>query len=298
MLQSHLGEFAALVTACCWTFGAMSFESACKKAGSLAVNWIRLVLAFVLLSLFSLIARGIPFPLDANPHAWRWLVISGLVGFTLGDLMLFKAFVIIGSRISMLVMALVPPITALIGWFIMGEVLSTRDIVGMILTVSGIALVVLEGKAGQNRIKFSHPFMGLLLAFGGALGQAVGLVLSKYGMQDYNAFAATQIRVLSGILGFSLLYFPLKIWPRVLAALRNGQAMIPTSMGAFFGPFLGVSFSLLAVQNTKAGVASTIMAIVPVLIIPPAVIFFKEKVTPKEILGAVIAVAGVALLFL
>lgn len=298
MFQSHLGEFAALVTACCWTCGAMSFEAACKRAGSLAVNWIRLMLAFIFLCLFSLITRGLIFPLDANLHAWRWLTISGLIGFSFGDLMLFQAFVVIGSRIAMLIMALVPPLTALIGWMLMGELLSKLDILGMVLTISGIALVVLERESGQNRFKLSHPFVGLLLAFGGAVGQAVGLVFSKYGMRDYNAFAATQIRVLAGIIGFSILFIPLKVWPRVSAALKNRAALIPTTMGAFFGPFLGVSFSLLAVQNTKTGVASTIMAIVPVFIIPPAVILFKERVTLKEIFGAVIAVMGVGILFL
>lgn len=66
----------------------------------------------------------------------------------------------------------------------------------------------------------------------------------------------------------------------------------------FFGPFLGVSFSLIAVKYTAAGVAATLMSIVPVLIIAPSVIFFREKVTFKEIAGAIIAVGGVALFFL
>ena len=299
MIASRLGEFAALLTAFCWTFGALSFESACKRAGALAVNWIRLVLGFVFIALFRLISAGTLLPLDATAHNWLWLFLSGIIGFAIGDLLLFQAFVVIGARISMLVMASVPPITALIGWTILGETLSFHDLTGMVLTVIGIVLVVLEQNPEQkNQIKFSHPVSGVLFALGGAVGQAVGLVLSKHGMGEYNAFAATQIRILAGILGFSIILFLFRRWSRVGSAVRNRKALAPTSLGAFLGPFLGVSFSLLSVQHTTTGVASTIMAIVPVLIIPPAVILFKERITTREVVGAVIAVTGVALLFL
>jgi drug/metabolite transporter (DMT)-like permease len=158
--------------------------------------------------------------------------------------------------------------------------------------------VVLERKQGEKQVKFSHPISGILFVFGGALGQAVGLVFSKVGMGSYNAFAATQIRVLVGFIGFLVLIFLRGMWPRVWKFMKSPAAMKPLFVGSVFGPFIGVSFSLLAVQHTQAGVASTIMAIVPVLIIPPAIVFFKEKVTLKEIVGAVIAVCGVAVLFL
>lgn len=282
----------------CWTVTALAFESAGKQVGSLAVNLIRLLLGFLFLSIFSLIVRGIPLPLDAPARAWLWLSLSGIAGFVIGDLFLFRALVVIGARISTLIMSLVPPITALIGWAILGETLSLRDLVGMALTVGGIALVVLERDGGKNQLRLSLPLSGILLALGGAFGQAVGLVLSKYGMGSYNAFASTEIRVIAGIIGFSLLFSLLKRWPRIGYAAHNRKAMTRISVGAFFRPFLGVSFSLLAVQHTVAGVASRIMAIVPVLIIPPAVILFKEKVNAKAVIGAGIAVIGVAFLFL
>ena len=297
-MDAHLGEIAALLTACFWTITATSFEKAGKLIGSLAVNWIRLFLGMVFLSIFTWITRGQFLPLDANMHAWVWLGVSGLIGFVIGDVLLFQAFVQIGSRISMLIMAMVPPITTLISWLLMGETLTLKDFLGMGLVVGGIALVVLERPAGEKNFKFSHPISGILFALGGAVGQAVGLVFSKYGMGDYNAFAATQIRIIAGLVGMSLLYFPIKAWGKVALGLKNRKGLLFTTNGAFWGPFLGVSFSLLAVQHALAGVASTIMSIVPVLIIPPAVIFFKEKVTAKEVMGAVIAVVGVGLLFI
>ena len=313
MLETHFGEFASLMAAFCWTATALAFESAGKKIGSLSVNLIRLFMAIFMLGIFTWITRGLFLPMDASWHQWKWLIISGLIGFSLGDLFLFEAYVRIGARISSLIMSFVPPITGIIGWLIMDERLSAENILGMAITLTGIILVISQRKnrnpnptriveVPQNKNKlrfgFSYHVVGIILAFGGAVGQATGLVLSKFGMQDYNAFAATQIRVFAGTIGFIVLFFILRRWHRVQSALRNRKAMKRVTIGAFFGPFLGVAFSLLAVQHTLTGIASTLMALVPVMIIPPAVLYFKEKVNFLEILGAFIAFAGVALFFL
>jgi len=303
--MTHLGEIAALGTACCWTVTSMSFEAAGKRVGSLAVNIIRLFMAFALLTAFGWLVRGLPLPTDATARAWAWLSISGLVGFCIGDLCLFRAFVLVGARTSMLVMSLVPPIAALTGWMILGEELTWRDLAGMALTVGGVAWVVLEraptpeaADSDESKRRGRSRLWGVLLAFGGAAGQATGLVLSKEGMGSYDPFAATQIRVIAGSAGFCVLFTVIRAWPRVRAAFRSRAAMTRIGLGAFFGPFLGVSLSLLAVQNALAGVAATIMSIVPVLIIVPAVLVFREHLTARAVLGAVIAVSGVALLFL
>jgi len=303
-MQNYFGEIAGILTAVFWTATSMAFESAGKKVGSLAVNLIRLVVAFFFIGFYSLIVRGFFFPSDATAYQWQWLALSGLVGFVLGDLFLFQAFVVIGARVSMLIMALAPPFTAFISWLMLGEILSPMNWLGMVVTLAGIVIVILkretteENGAIVRKIKSGYSVQGILLAVGGALGQATGLVLSKKGMGNYDAFSASQIRVLTGIAGFTLIFFITKRWPRVWAALKNLPAMKRITLGAFFGPFLGVSFSLLAVQNTSAGVAATLMSITPVLIIAPSALLFKEKVNWKEIIGAVITVGGVALFFL
>lgn len=303
-MQNHFGEIAGVLTAVFWTITALAFESAGKKVGSLAVNLIRLVIAFFLIGTYSWIARGFFFPADATFYAWKWLAFSGLVGFVIGDLLLFQSYLIIGARVAMLLMALAPPFAALLGWFMLGEVLIPQSWIGMAVTMTGIIIVILKReKTEENgevvkKIKSSYSIQGILLALGGALGQAAGLVISKKGMGDYDAFSATQIRVLTGIVGFSILFVFIRRWPRVWSALKNGPAMKRITLGAFFGPFLGVSFSLLAIQHTQTGIAATLMAIVPVLIIAPSVILFKEKLNWKEVIGAIITVAGVALFFL
>ena len=298
MFQAHLGELAALFTALCWTITAIAFESAGRKVGSLSVNFIRLVVAFVLIGLFTFVTRGMFLPFDATATNWFWLFLSGLVGFVIGDLFLFQAYVEIGARISMLIMASVPPITAIVGFMMMGETLTLMDVVGMLITIGGIALVILVKGSNAQKVKLSHPLKGLIYAFIGALGQAFGLVFSKFGMGDYNPFAATQIRIIAALIGFAIVVTVAKGWRKVFEALKHTKAMQHLSIGAVFGPFLGVSFSLMAVQYTATGIASTIMSISRILIIPISIAVFKEKVTVKEVIGALITIVGVAILFM
>jgi drug/metabolite transporter (DMT)-like permease len=300
------GQLAALGAAGLWAFTALSIEQAARRIGSLTVNLIRLVLAFGFLCLASWISRGVPLPVDASRHAWIWLAVSGLAGFVFGDLCLYRAYLVIGPRLSTLMMSLVPLLTTIIGWIVLGEVLTRRDMLGMSLTVGGIAWAVLDrGRSAASAaqpdvqdIQTGVPLRGLALGFGGALGQASGLILSKIGIGSYDAFAATQIRVLAGIAGYSLLFFVLRWWPNVRAGLRDRRALGFAALGAFFGPFIAVSLSLVAIRSTLSGVAASIMALTPVLIIPLVVLLRRERVGAGGVLGALVAVTGVCLLFL
>jgi len=296
-----VGPLAALGTAMCWVFTALSFAAAGRRIGSLAVNLIRLPLAFALLAAWGAVRRGHPLPDDASGHAWLWLSVSGLVGFSFGDLCLFRAFVVLGPRLSSLVMSLAPPIAAATSWLVLGETLAPRDCAGIALTAGGIAWAALEPH-GPARVAAppaaGRPSLaGLLLALGGAVGQGSGLVLSKLGLGSYDPFAGTQIRVIAGFLGFGALTVALGWWRRVPEALGDRRALGLTAIGAFFGPFLGVSLSLLAVQHAAAGVAASIMATTPILIIPAVVLLHRERVGVAGVGGALLAVAGVALLF-
>lgn len=297
-IHNHTGEFAALLTAVFWTVTSLSFESASHRIGSLSVNILRLIIGFAFLSVYNLFHRGIAFPTDAGTHNWIWLTLSGFVGFVFGDLFLFKSYTIIGSRFSMLIMTLVPPITAFFSFLMLGERLTLFNYLGMSLTFSGIALAVLNRDGENDRLSLKLSPRGVLYALGGALGQALGLVLSKVGLQDYDPFAATQIRIIAGIAGFSVLIAFLGRWRNVVKATTDRSGMLFTVLGSFFGPFLGVSLSLISVKYTEAGIAATIMALVPVFIILPAVVLYKQKVTWAEIAGAFLSVGGVALFFI
>jgi len=298
MFQSHLGEMAALGAAFCWTITSVTFETAGKKVGSVSVNLIRLVIAFVLISIYNLFSRGMILPMDASGSTWLWLTFSGVIGFVIGDLFLFQAFVEVGSRISMLIMSTVPPITAITGFIIMREKITLLGLCGMVITMVGIALVILTKSPDDKKVRFSHPIKGLAYAFIGALGQAFGLVLSKFGMGSYDPFAATQIRIIAAIIGFSIFITISRNWNKLFAAIKDSTAMKYISIGSVFGPFLGVSLSLLAVQHAPTGIVSTITSITPILLIPVSIIIFREKIFLKEILGAIVTLIGISLLFI
>ena len=153
---------------------------------------------------------------------------------------------------------------------------------------------------------------GVLFGIGAGIGQGVGLVLSKIGMNHYMEaappvtdldnlvipFASTQIRAVAGLAGFLGIMFLQKKGRSLLASFKDVKSMGAAATGTFFGPFLGVSLSLLAVNYTEAGIASTIMALTPILIILPSKLIYKEKVTARQVIGAVISVTGASLFFI
>jgi drug/metabolite transporter (DMT)-like permease len=320
---SYTGEWAAVATALLWVGSAMGFEAAGKRIGSLAVNLIRLWMGIVLLSLYTALTRGLPFPSDATGAQWGWLALSGFFGFVFGDLCLFQAFIDIGARRALLMMALWPAMAGSLSWLLLGETLRAVDLIGIAVTLGGILFVVAAraGKkpAGAVAVEAGaeagaeagvepvpparpplekHEVRGFGLAFLGALGQASGIVFSKIGMDGYNPVAATQIRVWAAIVCFMLGVTALRKWGAIAAGLKDRAAMIAMLIGAICGPFIGVSLSLYAVQHAKAGVASTLMALTPVFILPFAKLINREEIGWRAVVGALVAVSGVAVLFL
>ncbi len=162
MFQSHIGEFAGLGVSVCWTLSALFFEKAGYKIGSLSVNFIRLLMAIVFLGITTFFTRGLFFPTDASPYQWFWLGLSGFIGFFIGDMLLFKSYLVIGSRTSALIMSLAPMLTAVIGWFFLGEILSAKNIIAIAISIAGIILAI-----SNQKMKLNIPFKGFLLAFGG-----------------------------------------------------------------------------------------------------------------------------------
>jgi drug/metabolite transporter (DMT)-like permease len=306
MFTSHLGEFIALLTAVFWTITSLSFQQATRRVGSIPVNIIRLMIAMVIYAVISAFTRGMFLPFDAGAHQWIWMSVSGLVVFVFGYYFLLKSYEFISARITMLIMSLSAPMASFISWLVLGETMNALSLFAMFITIFGITLVITEKKIPteedlgkkSRKLQFSFSPKGLIFAFLGTIGQASGLVLSKYGMRDYNVFAATQIRIIAGAFGFVILVTTINRWSKVKNAVTDAKSMKFIMLGSIFGPFLGVYASLLAIKYTTIGIASTIMAIIPVLIIPPAILLYKEKVTLKEVIGALIALSGVVLFFI
>ena len=310
--MNHLGEIISLVVAVSWTVTALYADKASHRLGSMTANVLRLCMAIVFLGLLLWITVGRPYPVFASGRTWWWLSLSALVGYVFGDWCLFNCYLSIGARFGQLFMTLAPPLAAFAGWVILGETLSWKSGLAMAVTLGGIALSILSRGDGY-KVRLTLPFKGVLLGLGAGLGQGVGLVLSKVGLQQYAAdipsdapslmagmlpFASTLIRALVGAAGFLLLM----ALQRNLGALRTGvkdrEGMRYALIMTLFGPVLGVSLSLMAVHYTGAGIASTLMALTPVLILFPYAFLYKERIRAREIIGVLVSMTGVALFFL
>jgi drug/metabolite transporter (DMT)-like permease len=296
-----MGEIAALATSFCWSLTSIQFTLAGQRIGSEVVNRTRLVLAVLYLSLAHLLLYGELWPIHAEPFRWSWLGLSGTIGLVLGDSCLFQAFLLIGTRRAMLVMTLVPVISTLLAWGWLGETLQLAEMGAVLLTMGGIAWVVSERQPAQGTsVESKRQYaLGVLLGLGGALGQALGLITAKQGLiGDFPSLSATLIRmvVATGVIWLLTLARG-KVgatWP----ALRDRKARLFIASGALTGPFIGVWLSMVAVQHAHVGIASTLMALSPIMVIPLAHWVFREQISPRAVAGTVIALAGAATIFL
>lgn len=300
-----IGELAALATAVLWSFTGIQFTFAGRRVGSAVVNRTRLVLAVFYLSIAHLLLQGQWWPLGASREGWFWLGLSGIVGLAIGDAFLFQAYVSIGPRRSQVVMTTVPVMSTVLAWLLFNEALTAIELLAMALTLLGVAWVVSERRNHRSRIAFAGDdnrrtyMIGVLLALGGAAGQAGGLLLSKKGLEGgFPPLSATVIRMVVAAGAIWLLALLRGQAPATIRAVRDRRALVLIAGGAFTGPFLGVWNSMIAVQNAPIGIASTLMALSPVMLIPLSRYFFGERVTSRAVLGTLIALAGTALIFL
>ena len=292
-----LGEAAALGTALCWSFATLLFTRAARRIGAFTLNLTRITLALVILSLLVLVTRGLEWAPEAETRHIVLLAVSGIVGLTLGDWAYFGAFVSIGPRVTTLFMTLAPPMSAAIAVPLLGEHLGGAALLGMTLTLLGVVFVVLE--RNNAAIPRGHRIRGATLAALGSLGQAVGLNLSKLGMGNVvDPLPATAIRMAAGTAGIWIVALALGRAGGMTRLAREPKARLWTLGATLLGPVFGIWLSLVAVRHTQTGIAATIMATTPILVLPLLVFIEKEHVSARAIVGTVIAVAGVALLFL
>lgn len=297
-----MGELAALGTSLAWSFSSIQFTLAGRRVGSLVVNRIRLILAVLYLSAAHLAVHGRLWPLEAGLARWGWLGLSGIVGLTLGDACLFQAFVLIGPRRAMLIMTLVPVLSTLIAWAAFGELLLPVELAAMLVTIGGIAWVVSERRSAKESGPATQGqsfLVGVLFGVGGAVGQAVGYILSKQGLAGgFPPLSATVIRMVVAAVAIWLITLAQgrvkSTWP----ALKDRVAVLLMMGGALAGPFIGVWLSMVAVQNAPMGIASTLTGLSPILLIPLEHWVFHEAITPRSVIGTLVALVGAAIIFL
>ena len=303
-MTDFTGELAALGTALSFAFGSTLFTFAGRHFGSALVNRTRLLMSVVILMAIHLFLYHELLPSQITPESFFWLAASGIVGLALGDASLFQAFILIGPRLSMLMMALAPVVSVILAWLFLGEVLSFQSLLGIGLTVAGIFWVVSE-RQGRKKQKTTSDLptrtylLGLLFGLGGALGQASGLILSKFALNEgVEPLSATLIRMLVAMFWV----WTIAVGRRQVASSVRELRIYPRAVGflllaTIFGPVIGVTLSQVAVQRAPVGIASTLMSLTPIFLIPLGFVIFKEKVSWRTSLGTLVAFVGTALLF-
>ena len=308
--MAYIGELISIGVAFSWTATALLSEFGSKRLGNLTLNVLRMGLAL----LFSLVLFGVvtgnPLPAGVPAEACGWMLLSGLVGYVIGDFCLFQCYILIGSRFGQLFMTLAPLSAALMAWITLGQQMKPMSIVAMLITLFGIGISVL-GRGNHHMVSLKLPLNGVLFAIGAAMCQGIGLVLSKIGMDHYDVaamakagvsewlipFSANFYRCIAGIIGFTILLYFRDGIGHLRETMHDRKGLSVAIATTIFGPFVGVGFSLMAVQYTAAGIASTLMAMTPIIILLPSYWLFHEKITWKAVLGAFISVIGVSMFF-
>ncbi|MBQ9677765.1 MAG: DMT family transporter [Prevotella sp.] len=304
--MTYFGELISIGVAFSWTATALLSEFGSKRLGNLTLNVLRMSLALLLSVVLFWVVTGSPLPPIGSLEACGWMLLSGLVGYVIGDFCLFQCYIIIGSRYGQLFMTLAPLAAALMAWITLGQQMAPMSIVAMLITLIGIGISVL-GRGEHHGVSLKLPLNGVLFAIGAALCQGIGLVLSKIGMDHYESgampdwlipFSANFLRCIAGTIGFSILLYAREGFKPLRDAMHDRKGLTVATATTIFGPFIGVGFSLMAVQYTSAGIASTLMALTPIIIILPSYWLFHQKITWRSVLGSVISVLGVSLFFL
>lgn len=294
-----IGQLAGLLTSILWSGSSVLFTKATQKVGVFVVNRVRVLLALAFLVLLNWVFYGYLLPIGAGWERWMWFALSGAVGYALGDMFLFDSFARIGPQRAMLMMSLAPLMSAGLAWIFFGEKLGGMQILGVILTLVGIAWVILRQRRTDKHLRGS-PLRGVLTGVGAATGQAVGYILSKQGLTDgFSPLAGNSIRMLAAVV---VLWVLAGIQGKVRDTIKSMQMNPPVlgwlTMAALIGPAVGATLSLFALQYTQVGVASTLIALPPIFLLPVSWLVFKEKFDLWAVVGTFIAIGGVALLFL
>ena len=330
MMIERSGEFAGLATSALWVVSSLAFAAAGRRMGATRLNLLRSLLAAALLLVLHGFLKGNPWPTIGADRTW-YLAISGLLGLAIGDQFLFAGYVLVGARTTTLLMTLAPTVAASLSWIVFGQTMSLQAIVGMIITLLGVLWVAAERPHATSSITPAQQMKGVWFGAGAALCQGVGMVLASNGLRgDIDAISAQTVRMSAGAVGIIVIAF---VVSRMNQAARNvaqtknarsssdisvdaqsltatkiiplhvqradaphSKAIIAMVIGTFTGPILGVWCSLYALQKLEVGIATTLMSLVPVMILPVTRITEGRWPSTRAILGALIAVAGVAVL--
>lgn len=302
-MTSILGQIFALLTAACWAHNSIVYAFAGKRVGSTTVTHIRLWLALPVMLLVHLAFTGMLLPMDLTKGSYVYLAISGFAGFCLADLLIFKAFVDIGHRETLVIMTTSPIFSTVLSWFFLQEVLTTLQLTGIMLTVAGVGWVLFSenrtAESGAHSETRRKAVIGVLYALGGTIAQAVGMTLAKFGMgADVHPVSANLLRILAGLAGLVIFAALRGQLVKDFRRMKDTTALLQIGSGAVIGPVLGIILTLYALTMAPVGVVTTIMQTTPIMLLPIDKFAFKKSIPVGAVVGTFVAVGGAMLLFL
>lgn len=290
------GEFFALFTAISWTFSSLTFGKISKEYDTQVANFLRVTIGTIMVGFVCLFgSRHLFLPTDVTWENLKIISLSGFIGMFLGDLFLFKAYNMIGARVTMLIMALSPIIVSIIDFLFLGVTLYPIQIFAILITCLGIILVIF--KTEDKKISLGFSVKGLLYAFLATLGQSLGVILTKLGSTTYDSLATSQIRLGVAIFFFGALVLYEGKSKETIKMITSKKALSLLLIGTFFSVF-GIAALIEAFKSANASIASTISSTSPIIMIPCSILFYKEKIRKNEIIGAIISVVGLSIFFL
>ena len=301
------GVIIALLTTVSWSIGIFPFTEASKRLGTAALNQYRLFLGWLVISILIICFYPISiislFSIPQFNH-YLFLGLSGIIGFTIGDYFSFNSFKILGPKLGSLYTTIAPGAALLAGFLILGQTMNFVGVIGICITIGGVIWLTLskKDKKASEKAGFERDPKGILFGIIGALCQGTGLVLSKLGMDSYEEKLPTLHAVWIRLLfAFGAAFFIAIVTGRMKAnsmpVFKNQNNGLPFMfLGTLFGPVLGVSFSLLAIQHLSVATAQTIFALLPIVVLPINYFYYKEKITIQAIFACAIAVLGVFVL--
>ena len=291
-------ELFALTAALLWAISASLLEKLAHRISPRELNIFKGSIAIVLLLVTSLLMgedlNGL------NAHVVGMLLLSGVIGIGLGDTAYFYGLKDIGSRRALLLFALAPPMTALIGWMFLGETLPLLSWIGIFITVGGVAWVVTErNPQEENKPDKKVLTRGIVLGTLASLGQAIGLVLSRSVMttEGVSSLQSAALRLIAGVI--FIIIWKIVIKEKYGDWMRNGEAKKTWGLlfvAAFIGTYLCLWLQQMAIQGAPAGIIQTLLSTTPIFILPISAMQ-GEKITWRSVIGAVISIVGVMMVF-
>ncbi|MFO7654037.1 MAG: DMT family transporter [Candidatus Krumholzibacteriia bacterium] len=312
------GESMAVLAAVIFAWTSVLFTTAGDRLGVTTVNLLRLPVATLCLGLTHVVVTGDLIPAQLGPRETFWIGLSGVVGLAVGDSALFRAFTLVGPRRGMMMMATAPVFTAVAAWLLLGERLGPQALAGIALVIGGVLLATARRDPGGGRYRNLAPALlrtGLLLALVAAAGQGLGSAFAKLGMTGAAAEAAgaaaagvarpgvdplgaTLTRMFWASVAYWLFVVPRHRLPSLIAPLKDRRGALALAAAILLGPFVSVWISLVAIKHAEAGVAQVLLGTVPIFVILPAWLVYRDRPSPLALAGVGVAVGGGALLFL